>query len=86
MAHIVRMQRVIETKLIAEWVKTVGGISKAAGLIQTKLECSKSKAEKLAGNRYPSVPSPSEQKLLAALLKQKRDRIFPLAGGQRQAS
>lgn len=72
------MKRQLEAKEMEIWRDRVGSTNAAARLISDKLECSISKAQKLAGCRYPSVPSPTEQKALAALLKRPRDVLFPL--------
>lgn len=81
------MERTINKQLVNEWVENVGGISQAAVLIKELLECSKSKAEKIAGLRYPSDLTAAEQKLLARLWKVQRDDAFkPVGAGKSKAS
>lgn len=70
-----------------KWIEDVGGIKAASQLISEKLECSLSKAEKLAAGRYPSSLVPAEQKELANLMSKSRDGVFrPLAGSKSIAS
>lgn len=68
----------MEKSVIIDWAERVGGLKKATQLIKAKLECSKSKAEKLAAGRYPSLPTPLEQRALASLMKCKRSDLFPV--------
>ena len=71
-------------QLINRWVATVGGMAKATLLIMEALECSASKAEKIAGGRYPSGVSATEQKALALLWDVPRDQAFkPVSAGKR---
>lgn len=72
------MDRQLNDKVMANWRERVGGLAEATDLIKKALECSRSKAEKLAACRYPSLPTPTEQKALAKLLKTTRDVLFPL--------
>lgn len=77
----------MDPKVMKTWVKSVGGPTKAALKIQEMLECSLSKANKIQCCRYPSTPTPAEQKLLAKLVGRSRDVLFPLlAQGKDQAS
>jgi hypothetical protein len=86
-AHIVSMQRQLALKELASWRDRVGGLREAIRLIGEKLECSKSKAEKLAAGRYPSLPTPTEQMALAELMNKTRDELFPFcASKKRRAS
>lgn len=73
------MKRRIDYKEMLLWRESAGGIKEAARLISEKLECSLSKAEKIAGCRYPSVPTPTEQMALASLMQRPRDVVFPFA-------
>jgi hypothetical protein len=77
------MKRRLNGQRLAVWVQQVGGVKEASLLIVQKLECSISKAEKIASGRYLSLPTPSEQKDLADLLSTSRDVLFPPARGQR---
>ena len=77
-----KVQRRIDTNEFGNWVRSVGGSIKATRLIEQKLECSESKAEKLAGGRYPSLPTPTEQMALAALMQRPRDVLFPLVAAK----
>lgn len=63
-----------------ECVAAVGGNATATRMIMDELECSFSKADKLARCKYVSLPTPAEQKALAKLFKCKRDELFPTVG------
>lgn len=52
------------------WIKAVGGSEAATALIIKTLKCSRSKAEKLAGRRYPSRIKPLEEEALNNLTKE----------------
>lgn len=80
MVHIVRMLRSFNEEKWISCVAGVGGSAKATRMIMDELECSFSKADKLARCKYPSLPTPSEQKALAKLFKCKRDVLFPIIG------
>lgn len=71
------MKRDLARQTIRSWTEKIGR-KKAIGMISGTLECSASKAEKLADGRYPSVPTPLEQKALAKLTRIKRDDLFPV--------
>lgn len=79
-----RMQKMKFGNEWAKWVDSAGGISKAALKIAEKLECSTSKAEKLAARRYPSHLTASEEIALADLIGKPREVIFKV--GRAQAS
>jgi hypothetical protein len=83
-----RRIRQLDRAEMHNWRESVGGLKAAARLISEKLECSESKAEKLASGRYPSLPTPTEQMALAALMKRPRDVLFPfvVAKGRAKAS
>lgn len=78
-AHNVLMKRQLNGKEMREWTESVGGIETAADLIKERLKCSRSKAEKLASCRYPSVPPPLEQEALAQLMARPHEAVFPKA-------
>lgn len=78
------MKRRLAIKEMHDWVIDMGGPKEAAKLIKEKLECSKSKAEKIAGCRYPSMITPAEQVALSGLAHKSRDTLFPLAAGPRR--
>jgi hypothetical protein len=61
------------------WRESVGGIAKAAILISEKLECSLSKAEKLASGRYDREISASEERELSSLTGIDREALFRVA-------
>lgn len=89
--HIVSMKRItrrIDSAEVGSWVTSVGGVRKATWLIGETLECSLSKAEKIASGRYPSLPTLAEQVALATLMQRQRDVLFPLvaARGRSRAS
>ena len=71
-------RRHLDKQEIKAWRESVGGLTKATHLVMEKLECSHSKAEKIASGAYISVPTPTEQIVLAALMQRPRDVIFPL--------
>jgi len=72
------MKRQLDGKSIRKWKDRVGGIDNATRLISDELECSISKAEKVATGSYPSQLSSAEQKALAKLLNLDRDVLFPI--------
>lgn len=74
-----RQRRQIDRGEMKAWRESVGGLKEATRLIAEKLECSESKADKIASGRYPSLPTPTEQMALAALMMRPRDVIFPFA-------
>lgn len=78
------MKRYLDQGEIEGWRASVGGIREATRLISEKLECSRSKAEKLAAGRYPSLPTPTEQMALADLMHRSRDVLFPLVRARRK--
>lgn len=71
------MKRRLDKTEMNNWVASVGGTVAAAKLVEKKLECCDSKAQKIVGCRYPSVPPPLEQIALASLLGRPRDVLFP---------
>jgi hypothetical protein len=71
------MKRRLNNKVMGNYVNAVGDVKNATALIEEKLQCSKSKAEKLASCRYPSIPTPMEQMALAELLGVTRDTLYP---------
>jgi hypothetical protein len=72
-----KSERYLDSKEMTAWTASVGGFKKAAQLIKERLECSRSKAEKLAAGSYNRLPSASEQKELADLVNRSRDQLFP---------
>jgi hypothetical protein len=84
--HSMHMRREIDLNKLMLWVEREGGIKPAALEISQKLECSISKAEKLAAGRYPSRLMPSEQIVMSKLLKVTRDELFPLVRARGNAS
>ncbi len=74
------MKRQLNGREMRKWTDAVGGIAEAARLIRAELECSLSKAEKLAACRYDREISASEQKVLARLTGSERDVLFHFAG------
>lgn len=83
-----KCERHLDAKEMTTWTASVGGFAKAAQLIKERLECSISKAEKLAAGAYDRLPTASEQKELADLTNRSRDQLFPRVGArdQRRAS
>lgn len=77
------MKRQLNKRLMTEWVKSKGGREPATRLVMDSLECSRSKADKIVGCSYPSVPQPLEQKALADLLRTTRDFLYPEVGRPR---
>jgi hypothetical protein len=77
MRHFMRMKRQLNRLEMTLWREQVGGPDEAAMLIKAALDCSLSKAEKLATGRYPSLPTASEQSALASLMNRPRDTLFP---------
>lgn len=77
MPHTLHMKRRLNRLEMNQWREQVGGLDEASLLIKGTLDCSLSKAQKLASGRYPSEISASEQSALAALLKRPRDVLFP---------
>lgn len=86
--HIKPMTQRLNGTAMKEWRAANGGYEKASALIKDKLQCSMSKAQKLATGRYPSLPSFAEQVALAELVDIPRDELFPLvtAKGKSRAS
>jgi hypothetical protein len=84
--YIDHMKREIDYKRLEKWVERVGGIQNATTLICKRLECSLSKAEKLAGTRYPSMILPAEQVALSELTCIPRDALFPFVTAKGRAS
>jgi hypothetical protein len=78
------MKRRLDRKEVAKWRASVGGLKIAAQLIQERLECSFSKAAKIAAGRYPSLVSPAEQYELSDLMGRPRDVLFKLIGVSRK--
>jgi len=74
------MDRKMSFKQMKNWRDSSGGLRSASLLICQSLECSYSKAEKLASGRYDRVLTASEQKALAELMNVSRDVLFPLRG------
>lgn len=74
--HIMHMKKRLNTQLLKNLVSDAGSIQAASKLIQKALECSDSKAEKMVTGRYPSIVPPAEQRILAELLKCKREDLF----------
>jgi hypothetical protein len=72
----------MDQKELMKWVESVGGPIKATLLIQQCLECSVSKAEKMATGRYPSLPTPAEQKVLSKMMKRSRNKLFAVVTGE----
>lgn len=72
------MKRYLEDKEMRAWVESVDGLVAAASLIKDRLGCSQSKADKIAGCRYPSTPQPLEQMAIAELMGRPRDAVYPL--------
>lgn len=86
-AHNMRMKRCSLNKVVlAQWVDKVGGLKSATLLVEDKLKCSYSKAEKIAGGRYPSKLTFAEQKELASLLKCKVADLVDVSASDKQAS
>lgn len=77
------MKRKLNSKEMNEWVESVGGTKKAAQLVKEVLQCSMSKADKIVGCRYPSIPQPLEQLALAKLSDRSRDVLYPAVGRPR---
>lgn len=77
------MKRRLAVTEMHDWVMSVGGLREASRLVKEKLECSESKADKIVGCRYPSVPQPLEQIALASLLGRPRDVLYPTVGKPR---
>jgi hypothetical protein len=77
-------RRQLDKQEIKAWRESVGGLTKATHLVMEKLECSHSKAEKIASGAYISVPTPTEQIVIAALMQRPRDVIFPLVTSKRR--
>lgn len=77
------MKRHLNKRLMADWAKSTGSLEKASDIVREKLQCSRSKADKIVGCRYPSVPQPLEQVALASLLGTTRDVLYPEAGRPR---
>jgi len=71
------MKRQLNKRIMEEYVQSAGGVKTATERIKNKLQCSESKAEKLASCRYPSLPTPMEQVALAELLGVTRDTLYP---------
>lgn len=80
------MSRTLDSSVLKKWVASVGGIKAATEIIKSKLECSMSKAQKIAGGRYRSLPAAAEQALLADLIGKPREKVFPVGAGKSQAS
>ncbi len=83
-----REKRSLSKSEMLAWRESVGGVKKAAELIAHALECSISKAEKIAGGRYPSLPTLAEQLAISSLMERPRDKVFPVASpkAKRKAS
>ena len=86
MRHTVLMKHYLDEQAMRVWVKSVGGPVPAAEKIRSALGCSRSKAEKIAGCRYPSIPQPLERAAIAALIGKPQDLIYPLKGKSKRAS
>lgn len=76
----------VNKREIRGWVESAGGFTKAVALIVQKLECSESKAEKIAAGNYPSRMNPSEQNALSELVKKPRDVLFSVGKPLKKAS
>jgi hypothetical protein len=72
--------------VLNNWIGKVGGMKSAAKLIESKLKCSDSKAEKIAGGRYPSRLTHAEQKELALLLKCAVSKLFPVVSATEEVA
>jgi hypothetical protein len=81
------MKRHLDQTEMAKWKARVGGWKAAARLIEQRLECSSSKAEKLVAGSYQNTLTTAEQEALSALMNRPRDTVFPLAAtrGRRRA-
>lgn len=75
--HTMHMKRRIDYGKLSKWVDEVGGIAEATRLISEKLECSISKAEKMAASRHLAGLLPAEQVLMSKLTRIARDQLFP---------
>lgn len=69
-------QRHLSAPEFEAWVITKGGVKAAAKLIAETLECSESKAAKLAGGRYPSMLTAAEQVAMEELTDIPREVLF----------
>lgn len=77
------MKRRLDVTKMRNWLLSVGSTDEATLLVMKKLECSISKAQKIIGCRYPSIPQPLEQIALADLLGVPRDVLYPVVGKPR---
>lgn len=59
------------------FTKNVGDFGESAKLIMVALDCSYSKAEKLARGDYPFSLNPFEQRELSKLTKRPMEELFP---------
>jgi hypothetical protein len=80
------MKRYLDNEILEKWVLSVGGKTSAKKLIQSKIGCSESKAEKIAGGRYENGISAMEQAALAKLTAIPRYILFPVGAAKRVAS
>jgi hypothetical protein len=78
------MRRALNNAKISEWAESLGGKRQATILLMEELKCGTSKAEKIAGGRYPSLPTPLEQDVLVRLTGFDYDLLFPLVGAKRR--
>lgn len=76
------MNRQLDVKKMKKW-RDGQEFQGAIELVKNALQCSRSKAEKIVGCRYPSTPQPLEQIALATLLGISRDELYPVAGKPR---
>lgn len=74
------MKKQLNQKLFHTWRESVGGEKPAALLIKEKLKCSLSKAEKIAGGRYDSLPPCLEMMALSELMSKPMDALIRTVG------
>lgn len=74
-------------KIRQKTVRKVGGVPVLTRLIEAALRCSHSKATKIAGGRYPSLPMPVEREILAAkVFECSEAELFPCLNQGRNQS
>lgn len=77
------MKRRLAIAEVKHWAMGFDSKEEAIDQVRQALQCSWSKADKIVGCRYPSVPVPLEQEALASLLGVPRDTLYPVVGKPR---
>jgi len=72
------MKRTLNIDLIKDWTKSVGGLSRATGILLQQTQWSLSKAEKVAAGRYYFLHKLEDRKLLSKITGLNFNVLFPV--------